>query len=168
MRSWMPSGSRACREGRRGHAPLIPVDVVDAEIVPGKDGEAGLCQIALATLPERRHRVQILRLTGRLFSSTLTFLILGRQIFLVFLLEWLTLFPICIVLPHTSHFAIAGSFQTEIRGIRAPRAPRHAVWCDTIDFCPIFFNYFMDILKKMNFHYYHGGNFKIHLQRVEE
>ena len=89
--------------------------------------------------------MQTLFLTGRLFSSTRTFLMLGRQIFLVFLFEWLTLFPIWIALPHTSHFAITFPFQIVSYGVfRARRRPRYTVWHDTIILAPVFFNYFID------------------------
>jgi len=56
------------------------------------------------------HLVQTYFLTGRLFSRTRIFFMLAFQIFLVFLFEWLTLLPIWIDLPHTSHLAMIDTF----------------------------------------------------------
>jgi hypothetical protein len=50
--------------------------------------------IAFTILPDLMHLVHTYFLTVRLSSRTLILLTLGRQIFLVFLLEWLTLHPI--------------------------------------------------------------------------
>ncbi len=62
--------------------------------------------IAFATNPDLMHLVHTYFLTVRLFSRTLIFLTFGCQIFLVLLLEWLTLHPICIDFPHISHLAM--------------------------------------------------------------
>ncbi len=73
----------------------------------------------LSTLPERRQRLQTETVVCVPFTLALTFLMLGFQVLLVFLLEWETLRPKVTPLPQYSHFAIyntsALSFFTTYR-----------------------------------------------------
>ena len=74
----------------------------------------------MVTWPERMQRVQTYFLTTRPPSMTRSLLILGLQIFRVFLLEWLTLFPNNTDLPHTSHLAMRVSIGKSDRHTYLP------------------------------------------------
>lgn len=72
-----------------------------------------MVQTALRILPVLMHLVQTYLRTCRLFSITVMRFTFGRHIFFVFLFEWLTLLPIWIDFPQTSHFAMAYSFSAD-------------------------------------------------------
>ena len=63
--------------------------------------------IARCTLPERRQRVHTLTRFGVPFTIARTLLMLGFQVRLERLCEWLTLIPKDTPFPQISHFAIS-------------------------------------------------------------
>ena len=76
-------------------------------------------QLARVILPERRQREQTATVLWVPLTTALTFLMLGFQLLLVFLLEWETLQPNVTPFPQTSHFAITKHLPKWIWDCRA-------------------------------------------------
>ena len=89
-----------------GGFPCLPA-MVRAEQLSAASRAAG--QTTLATLPERRHRVQMRMCLRDPPARICTRCRLGRWMLLVLMFEWLTRLATCLSLPQISHCAGMGS-----------------------------------------------------------